>query len=289
MHHSDNREVLEDLRKEGSTAEEQELEREEAIDDSADADPREVKSQQNVAFHRRGSISKETRIENKLPFRYSPLFRPLNVTDLDSCVALENAAFTNESHRATPGKLKYRLSKCPELSMGIFCTVPRVHSGANFELETLATARPVETGREDYDASALIAHVVSTRSTHDVVTDSDMDYPRDWETNHQSSELGHHEEGRTICLHSLAVVPTLQWTGLGSQIMRAYLQEMNKEKGETHSVDRVVLLCQYPLISYYQRFGFEHVGKSEATFAGGEWHDMVGLNPRLMDNNVRSR
>lgn len=61
-----------------------------------------------------------------------------------------------------------------------------------------------------------------------MVTDSDMDYPRDWEQSSTlESDKGHHEGGRTICLHSLAVLPEYQGTGLGRTIMRAYIQQMN--------------------------------------------------------------
>lgn len=90
-------------------AREHEAEREEAIDDSVDADPREVKSQQEVAFHRRESVSRQERLASRLPFRYSPLFRPLTISDLDSCVALEAAAFKSERHRATPEKVRWLL------------------------------------------------------------------------------------------------------------------------------------------------------------------------------------
>lgn len=29
------------------------------------------------------------------------------------------------------------------------------------------------------------------------------------------------------------------------------------------------------LVSYYERFGFKHAGKSDSAFGGGGWHDMV--------------
>lgn len=53
--------------------------------------------------------------------------------------------------------------------------------------------------------------------------------------------------------------------------MKSYLEMIRKED----LADRVALLCQYHLVSYYEKFGFEHLGKSKATFSGGEWHDMV--------------
>jgi hypothetical protein len=47
----------------------------------------------------------ESRIQQILPFPFSPNIRPLTVSDLGSCVALENAAFPNPEHRASPEKV----------------------------------------------------------------------------------------------------------------------------------------------------------------------------------------
>lgn len=55
-----------------------------------------------------------------------------------------------------------------------------------------------------------------------------MDYPKDWESVKKDvSEEGHHEDGRTICVHSLAVLPEFQGSGIGRTIMMAYMQQMN--------------------------------------------------------------
>jgi GNAT superfamily N-acetyltransferase len=55
-----------------------------------------------------------------------------------------------------------------------------------------------------------------------------MNYPRDWETaSTVGNKAGHQEDGRTICVHSLAVLPEYQGTGIGRTIMMAYMQQMN--------------------------------------------------------------
>jgi len=55
-----------------------------------------------------------------------------------------------------------------------------------------------------------------------------MDYPRDWESASTiDNKAGHHEDGRTICVHSLGVLPEYQGTGIGRTIMMAYMQQMN--------------------------------------------------------------
>lgn len=131
----------------------------------------------------------------------------------------------------------YRLTKCGELCFGIFCTVV---PGSGGEIESLGVGRPVETGREDGGISVLLGHVISTKTSTPVVTDASMDYPRDWESGHSApSEVGHHEDGRTIVLHSVAVAPQVQGRGLGRVLVLAYMQHMNG----AGIADRLVLIA----------------------------------------------
>ena len=163
-----------------------------------------------------------------------------------------------------------------------------------WEIETLASARPVETDRADKAVSVLLAHIVAARCRGERVTDADMDYPKDWRTlGGKSTEVGHQESGRTVAIHSLAVAPKLHGCGIGKMIVKAYIQQMNN----SGMVDRIALICQdvsylsfFPLpdrerrsdahalqylVEYYKRFGFAHLGESPAQFGGGGWHDMV--------------
>lgn len=75
----------------------------------------------------------------------------------------------------------------------------------------------------------LLAHVIATRTNAEVVTDEAMDYPRDWKTapSAPSSKIGHSEDGRSICVHSLGVIPGYQGRLLGRTLMTAYVQQMN--------------------------------------------------------------
>lgn len=98
-----------------------------------------------------------------------------------------------------------------------------------------------------------------------------MAIPSPNDTEPADPSLGHKEAGRTICIHSLAVLPSYQRKGLGKTLMAAYLQRI-----ESHEVaDRVALISHEPLIHYYESFGFENKGPSEAQFGGGGWYDMV--------------
>ena len=100
--------------------------------------------------------------------------------------------------------------------------------GSGINAETLETGRPVETSRKDGAISVLLGHIVSTKTTTPTVTDESMDYPRDWGSQSPTpTNLGHIEGGRTIVLHSVAILPQFQGRGLGRVLIMAYMQQMN--------------------------------------------------------------
>lgn len=67
-----------------------------------------------------------------------------------------------------------------------------------------------------------------------------MAFPNDWEAETPtSSPLGHQEGGRTIALHSVAILPRFQGRGLGRILMMAYMQQMNG----AGIADRLVLIA----------------------------------------------
>lgn len=168
----------------------------------------------------------------------------------------------------------------------------------SLNIETLPFAQPVETGRVDGAVTLLLAHIVSTRCRGDIITDADMDYPKDWRAlnGRPSKDCGHQPEGMTVGLHSLAVLPRVHRCGMGQLIMKAFLDQMKS----CRLVERVALICQdvstlrpllekpllcranrvgvQHLVSYYERSGYKHVGESKAQFGGGGWHDMVGCH-----------
>lgn len=45
------------------------------------------------------------RIQEILPFAFAPNIRPLGISDLQSAIVLENAAFSDPQHRASPEKV----------------------------------------------------------------------------------------------------------------------------------------------------------------------------------------
>lgn len=88
----------------------------------------------------------------------------------------------------------------------------------------------------------------------------------------EGAAIGHQEDGRTIAIHSLAVLPDYQKKGLGTILMKDYIQRMV----ESETADRIAILTYGHLVRWYQEtFGFQRKGESGTTFGGGEWVDMV--------------
>lgn len=135
------------------------------------------------------------------------------------------------------------------------------------DIATAATSTPVYSGAPDRKA-VLLGHIIATKTTNDTVTDDDMALPPQGSTD---PKLGHKEAGRTVCIHSLAVLPDYQGKGLGSTLIKAYLDRMETQD----VVDSAALIAHDYLIPYYEKFGFVNKGKSKAQFGGGGWYDMV--------------
>ncbi|KXT01180.1 hypothetical protein AC578_592 [Pseudocercospora eumusae] len=207
------------------------------------------------------SIVTELSQRNEKRDELHPYTQTLSLSDVESCVRLEEATFPPQE-RCTREKFQYRLTLCGHLSMGIFTS-----QEGDSNTTTAATAQPVYSGAPERK-SVLMGHIVATKTTSLTVTDSDMAIPT---PDNPDPKLGHKEEGRTVCIHSLAVLPEYQKRGLGQTLMKAYLQRI-----ESHGVaDRAALIAHEHLIPYYEKLGFENKGPSKAQFGGGGWFDMI--------------
>lgn len=105
-----------------------------------------------------------------------------------------------------------------------------------------------------------------------------MGFPPDWKKRRSSLPIageaepqGHQEQGGTIALHSLAVAKEHQRKGLGTILLKAYIERIKSAK----IAERISLLAHGNLVKFYERFGFVDEGLSEATFGGGHWNSMV--------------
>jgi GNAT superfamily N-acetyltransferase len=87
----------------------------------------------------------------------------------------------------------------------------------------------------------------------------------------RGATVGHEEEGRTIGLHSLSILPSHQKKGLGRTLLKSYIQRMQA----ADIADRIALIAHGHLVDFYKSEGFLDKGQSEAQFGGGGWIDMV--------------
>ena len=76
-----------------------------AVDESDDVDSDFASNQKILSQKRRAAKdSPEARLQKALPCAFRPNIRPLTISDLESVVALENAAFPQPEHRASREK-----------------------------------------------------------------------------------------------------------------------------------------------------------------------------------------
>lgn len=187
--------------------------------------------------------------------------RSLTLKDLDACVALENQAFIPEERcsrkevrnpspeppydsQLTPHKqFKYRLSTCPDLSLGIFTTSINPYTG-----------HPTET---------LLGYAIATKTTSRLITDACM----------AATPYSHTESGTTVALHSLAILPSYQRRTLGTTLLSEFILRSCNRPGVP--VERIAIIARERLVRFYQRFGFTVYGVSEVGFGGGGWRDLA--------------
>ncbi|WEW59553.1 hypothetical protein PRK78_005027 [Emydomyces testavorans] len=203
-------------------------------------------------YFRQPTLPKPSQLDELHPF-----VQLLSVSNVDDCVRVE-AAFP-EHERCSREKILYRLTKCPELSLGIF-------------------SRPRTAPNRETPQASLVAHILATRTPAPVVTDASMGLPENWRDrtstlpNERGVEpLGHQDQGSTIAVHSLAVVPEHQGKGLGKTLMKSYIQRIRDAK----IADRIVLLSHDHLVPFYTNLGFRNCGPSECSFGGGGWYNLV--------------
>lgn len=86
--------------------------------------------------------------------------------------------------------------------------------------------------------------------------------------------IGNHKYGDSIAIHSVAISPDFQGKRVGRALVKAYTEHL--ESGR-FGASRAVLIAHDYLVNFYESVGFKNVGKSQSTFAGGVWYDMVRL------------
>ncbi|KAB8262740.1 hypothetical protein BDV32DRAFT_147288 [Aspergillus pseudonomiae] len=171
--------------------------------------------------------------------------------DLKSCVTVESAFV--EQERCSEEKFLYRLNRTPELCLGLFIKTDNTEQ--------------------------LIANVIGIRSLSTTITEGSMKMPSNWQSHSpydpviiDGEVIGNDPRGTNIAVHSVAVLPAYQGTGVGNYLVKEYVEYIRNAEIEA---DRIVLICHDYLIRFYESAGFVNRGLSRCQFAGGGWVDMV--------------
>jgi predicted N-acetyltransferase YhbS len=81
--------------------------------------------------------------------------------------------------------------------------------------------------------------------------------------------IGHDLNGKNMVVFALVVLPEFQQQGIARQLMIRFV-EIARQANKAN----ILLMCKQPLIQYYAKLGFIHVGLSKSTHGGAEWHEM---------------
>jgi hypothetical protein len=110
-----------------------------AIDDTDDLDDEHVEIQKTISNSRKRHSLKngDIKVQDVLPFPFLPNIRPLTVSDLESCVALENSAFTDPNHRCSREKVSYHTCVNIELLRDSILCIFQTAKKSYFELQAV--------------------------------------------------------------------------------------------------------------------------------------------------------
>lgn len=81
---------------------------------------------------------------------------------------------------------------------------------------------------------------------------------------------GHHPNGKSVAIFSVAIDPKVQGKGVGKTLLNDFIERMKKAGKES-----ILLICKDNLIGFYKKFGFQTLGKSNSTHGGFEWWEMA--------------
>lgn len=116
-----------------------------------------------------------------------------------------------------------------------------------------------ERGRAD-----VLGYVCGTLSAEDALTGASM----------STHEAG----GTTLCAHSVVTRADVRGRGVGSALLRAYVEDWvfgGVGGGATRDVRVIRLLCKRDLLAFYRRVGFRDVGPSAVVHGADVWYECV--------------
>lgn len=80
----------------------------------------------------------------------------------------------------------------------------------------------------------------------------------------------HRPDGRYQAIFGLDVLPAYRRQGIAAQLMEALIAVARKQ-----GRSGLILTCKEYLIHYYEKFGYENLGRSASVHGGAVWYDML--------------
>jgi predicted N-acetyltransferase YhbS len=77
------------------------------------------------------------------------------------------------------------------------------------------------------------------------------------------------KDGPYLCILTLAVKPTHRGQRIAVQLMHRIIQQAKK-----NHLHAIILMCEFPLIPFYQKFGFVYLQPSSSEHGGIQWYEM---------------
>lgn len=159
------------------------------------------------------------------------VFRPVLPTVLDAAYAIEAASYPPDE-AASRADLELRMTQASPYFWGAF------------NEQKLA---------QGDQSGALCGFVCGTLTSADRLTAESMSR--------------HEPAGTTLCIHSVVVTGQLRNRGVGSWILRSYLERV----AGAGTTEQVMLLCKQPLEGFYTSAGFESLGDSGVVHGADPW------------------
>lgn len=113
----------------------------------------------------------------------------------------------------------------------------------------------------DGSTRTLVGYVCATQTPHTSLT-------------HES--MSHHVPGSaSICIHSVCVAPSQRKKGLGLALLEEYIRRAERARADgVQTWERIVLITHEELIPFYEKAGFENLGKSSVVHGPYPWFEM---------------
>jgi guanine nucleotide exchange factor len=88
----------------------------------------------------------------------------------------------------------------------------------------------------------------------------------------------HVPSSSSVCIHSVCIAPSHRGKGVGSHLLREYIDRLERRRvNGTASYERVILIAHDYLRSFYERAGFEWIGKSDVVYGSRPWYEMCRM------------